>query len=135
MSLTNVRDQMEKYSLETAGEYLTRACAEEAPMRNLLARDRTLQEVRHHPSSQSMAVLMLACKGQALVAELPASQRSKQGPTRNLLARDCTMQEVSQRACAAGFCFNPAEEEALHITMRLLGRHIPRQRASWLATG
>lgn len=45
MTLTNVRDQMDKYSLETAGEYLAKACTDEAPVRNLLARDRDLQQV------------------------------------------------------------------------------------------
>ena len=45
MTLTNVRDQMDKYSLETAGEYLARACADEAPVRSLLARHRNLQQV------------------------------------------------------------------------------------------
>ena len=46
MALTNTRDQMDKYSLQTAAEYLGKACAEEAPMRNLLSRDRDLQQAR-----------------------------------------------------------------------------------------
>ena len=45
MALTQVRDQMDKYSLATALEHLNKVCTDDGSMRNLLGRDRNLQQV------------------------------------------------------------------------------------------
>lgn len=50
MALAQVRDQMDKYSLKNALDHLNKTCADDGTMRNLLQRDRSLQEVRSCPS-------------------------------------------------------------------------------------
>ena len=69
MALTQVRDQMDKYSLATALEHLNKVAAEDGSMRNLLQRDRSLQEVcagllaAVGPIAKVQAIVHLACFG------------------------------------------------------------------------